>query len=135
MQTPRSQAKTVDDYIAAFPSAVRTILEKVRRTIRKAAPDAEEAMKYAIPTFVLNGNLVHFAAFERHIGFYPAPSGIAAFGKELSGYKSAKGSVQFPLDEPIPYDLIARIVQFRVEEQQQAKKKVTSRRAPARRPR
>ena len=135
MQPARSQAQTIDEYIAAFPADVQAILEKVRKTIRKAAPDAEEAMKYAIPTFVLNGNLVHFAAFERHIGLYPGPSGIAAFAKELAGYKSAKGSVQFPLDQPIPYDLIARIVKFRVEEQQQTKKKTTSRRAPARPPR
>jgi uncharacterized protein YdhG (YjbR/CyaY superfamily) len=128
----RSTAKTMDEYIAAFPKDVQALLQKIRKTIQKAAPGAEEAMKYAIPTFVLNGNLVHFAAFEKHIGFYPGPSGIAAFAKELAGYKSAKGSVQFPLDQPIPYDLITRIVKFRVEEQGTA---VTSRRGPARRPR
>lgn len=117
MQRPRSAAKTIDEYIAEFPKSVQAILRKVRLTIRKAAPDAEETMKYAIPTFVLNGNLVHFAGYEHHIGFYPGASGIAAFAGELAGYKSAKGSVQFPLDQPIPYDLITRIVKFRVEEQ------------------
>jgi uncharacterized protein YdhG (YjbR/CyaY superfamily) len=109
---------TIDEYIEGFPKNVQTILEKIRATIRKAAPKAIEAMKYAIPTFVLNGrNLVHFAAFEKHIGFYPAPSGIAHFRKELAAYKSAKGSVQFPLEEPMPYELIAKIVKFRVKEE------------------
>ena len=86
-------------------------------TIRKAAPEAEEAIKYRMPTFVLHGgNLVHFAAFDRHVGFYPAPSGISAFAKELAGYQSAKGSVRFPLDRPVPYPLVARITRFRVAE-------------------
>jgi len=87
-----------------------------RSTIREAAPDAEETIKYRMPTFTLNGNLVHFAAFKRHIGFYPVPTGIEKFKKELSVYEMGKGSVQFPLDEPIPFDLISRIVRFRVEE-------------------
>jgi uncharacterized protein YdhG (YjbR/CyaY superfamily) len=95
---------------------VQTILEKIRKTIRDAAPEAQETINYQIPTFTLYGNLVHFAAFKKHIGFYPTPSGIAQFEAELSVYEKAKGSVQFPLDQPIPYDLIRRIVEFRVEE-------------------
>jgi uncharacterized protein YdhG (YjbR/CyaY superfamily) len=107
---------TIDDYISGFPESVQAILQEIRRVIREAAPQATEAIKYRIPTFVLGGNLVHFAAFERHIGFYPTPSGIERFKEELAGYKSAKGSVQFPLHEPIPYDLICRVVEFRVKE-------------------
>jgi uncharacterized protein YdhG (YjbR/CyaY superfamily) len=112
----RTAPKNIDDYIADFPPEVQALLEKVRATIRKAAPDAEEAIKYQMPTFVLNGNLVHFAAFKKHIGFYPVPSGIEKFKKELSVYEQGKGSVQFPLDQPIPYGLISKIVKFRVEE-------------------
>jgi uncharacterized protein YdhG (YjbR/CyaY superfamily) len=108
--------KTIDEYIAAFPKDVQEILEKIRATIRKAAPDAQETINYGIPTFTLKGNLVHFAAFKKHIGFYPTPSGIEKFKAELSGYEGAKGSVQFPLDKPIPYDLISRIVTFRVKD-------------------
>jgi len=107
---------SIDDYIATFPRDVQASLKQVRTTIRKAAPDAEETIKYGIPTFVLNGNLVHFAAFKNHIGFYPTPSGIDAFKRELSRYKGAKGSVQFPVDEPMPLSLIAKIVKFRVGE-------------------
>ena len=107
---------TIDEYISSFPKEIQTLLEQVRETIHKAAPEAEEAIKYAMPTFILNGNLVHFAAFKHHIGFYPVPSGIEAFKKELSSYKGAKGSVQFPLDKPMPLDLISRIVEFRVNE-------------------
>jgi len=106
----------IDSYIAAYPERVQGLLEEVRETIRRAAPDAVEAIKYGIPTFVQCENLVHFAAFKKHIGFYPAASGIAAFKDELSGYKSAKGSVQFPLDRPMPLQLIERIVKFRVRE-------------------
>ena len=108
--------KDVDEYIANFPPDVQEILQKVRTTIREAAPDAEETISYQIPTFTLNGNLVHFAAYKGHIGFYPTPSGIEQFKRELSAYKGAKGSVQFPLSQPIPYDLISEIVKFRVEE-------------------
>lgn len=111
-----AQPRDIDEYIAGFPEDVQEILEKVRRTIREAAPDAEEAIKYQIPTFTLKGNLVHFAAFKKHIGFYPAPSGIERFKDELSAYEGAKGSVRFPLDQPIPFDLIGRIVRFRVRE-------------------
>ncbi len=107
---------TIDEYIGGFPAEVREILKKIRLTIRKAAPDAEETIKYRMPTFTLNGNLVHFAAFKKHIGFYPIPTGIEKFEKELSHYKQGRGSVQFPLDQPIPYNLISKIVKFRVKE-------------------
>jgi uncharacterized protein YdhG (YjbR/CyaY superfamily) len=108
--------KTIDEYIAGFPPDVQEILEKVRMTIRKAAPEAEETINYQMPTFTFYGNLVHFAAYQHHIGFYPTPTGIEEFKNELSSYKGAKGSVQFPFDRPIPYDLIGRIVEFRVKE-------------------
>jgi len=111
-----SHASDIDTYINSFPSEVRSILEQVRQTIKLAAPDAEETINYAMPTFVLHGNLVHFAGYKHHIGFYPAPSGISAFQNEISAYKWAKGSVQFPLNQPIPLDLIERIVKFRVKE-------------------
>jgi uncharacterized protein YdhG (YjbR/CyaY superfamily) len=120
-----SKAKftTIDDYIASFPKNVQTILEKIRQTIRKAAPGATEAISYQIPTFKLNGsNLVHFAAWQDHIGFYATPSGNVAFTKDLARYKVAKGSIQFPLDEPIPYDLVTKIAKFRVKETQVKKK-------------
>jgi uncharacterized protein YdhG (YjbR/CyaY superfamily) len=116
MKPERTTPTTIDEYISGFPEEVQQILEKVRATIRKEAPEAEEAIRYQIPTFRLNGNLVHFAAFKNHIGFYPAPSGIEAFKDALSVYEGAKGSVKFPLGEPIPYDLIAEIVRFRVKE-------------------
>ena len=115
-------AADIDEYIAHFPKDIQQMLEDIRAAIRKAAPEAEEAIKYAIPTFTLNGNLVHFAAFKNHIGFYPAPTGIAAFAKELSAYKGAKGSVQFPLDKPMPLTLISRIVKFRVKKNQERAK-------------
>lgn len=108
---------TIDEYVKTFPEDVQGILEKMRQTIRKAAPDAVEAISYPMPTFKLNGkNLVHFAAFKNHVGFYPIPSGIEAFKKELSPYKQGKGSVQFPIDKPIPYDLVKKIVIFRAKE-------------------
>ena len=114
---------TIDSYIAGFPKEVQSILENIRQTIGKAAPDAVEAISYQIPTFKLNGkNLVHFAAWKDHVGFYATPSGNAAFRKELSKYKVAKGSIQFPLEEPIPYDLVTRMVLFRVKETQARKK-------------
>jgi len=112
-------AKDIDEFIAGFPADVQKVLKKVRATIKKAAPKAEETINYGIPTFKLNGNLVHFSAFKNHIGFYPTPSGIEKFKKELSVYEGAKGSVKFPLDQPIPYDLITKIVMFRVEENSQ----------------
>lgn len=116
MKSKRSPAKTIDAYIAGFPEDVQEILQKLRETIGKAAPQAEETINYGIPTFKLNGNLVHFAAYKNHIGFYPAPSGITKFKAELVPYVQAKGSVQFPLDGKIPYALIARIVKFRAKE-------------------
>ena len=120
-----SKAKftTIDAYIASFPKEVQGVLEKIRQTIRKAAPGATEAISYQIPTFKLNGsNLVHFAAWKEHIGFYATPSGNVAFKKELARYKVAKGSIQFPLDEPIPYDLVMKITRFRMTETQVKKK-------------
>ena len=115
MKTDRTAPKDIDDYIAGFPSDVQEILEDIRMTIRKAAPNAEETIKYQMPTFTLKGNLVHFAAYKKHIGFYPAPRGIEKFKDELSVYDGAKGSVRFPLDRPIPFDLISKIVKFRVK--------------------
>jgi uncharacterized protein YdhG (YjbR/CyaY superfamily) len=115
--TDRSKATSIDEYIAEFPNGTQAVLRRVRRVIRDAAPEATETISYAIPTFDLDGrHLVHFAGYERHLGFYPTASGIASFKEELGGYKNAKGSVQFPLDEPLPEDLIRRIVEFRVRE-------------------
>jgi uncharacterized protein YdhG (YjbR/CyaY superfamily) len=116
MKTDQTAPKTIDEYIAGFPPEVQAILQKIRLTIRKAAPDAKETISYQMPTFTLHGNLVHFAAFKTHIGFYPVPTGIEQFKAELTGYKQGKGSVQFPLDQPIPYGLISKIVKFRVKE-------------------
>ena len=113
----RSTARTIDEYIAEFPPETRSVLQQTRELIAAEAPDATETISYAIPTFDLNGtHLVHFAGFQRHLGFYPTGSGIAAFKDELTPYKSAKGSVQFPLGRPLPADLIRRMVAFRVEE-------------------
>lgn len=109
-------AATIDEYIAGFPKDIQAVLKKVRVTIRKAAPDAEEAIKYQIPTFVQNGNLVHFGAYKTHIGFYPTPKAITKFKKELSAYAGAKGTVTFPLDKPIPLGLISKIVKSRVQD-------------------
>jgi uncharacterized protein YdhG (YjbR/CyaY superfamily) len=116
MKTDQAPPKTIDDYIAGFPGDVQAILQQIRQTIRQAAPDAQEKISYQMPAFTLKGNLVYFGAFKNHIGFYPIPSGIEAFKEELSVYEQGKGSVQFPLDKPIPYDLISRIVEFRVKE-------------------
>jgi uncharacterized protein YdhG (YjbR/CyaY superfamily) len=116
MDSKKSGLNSIDDYIATFPQDIQKILKELRATIKAAAPDAEEKISYQMPTFFLNGNLVHFAAFKKHIGFYPTPSGIEAFQKELSVYDGAKGSVQFPIDEPMPLKLISRIVKFRAAE-------------------
>ncbi len=115
----------IDGYIAGFPDNVQKMLEQIRATIKEAAPDAEEVIKYAMPTFMLNGNLVHFAAFKNYIGFYPAPTGVEAFQAALSVYKQGKGSIQFPLDQPMPLSLITKIVKFRVKQlaEKTAKKK------------
>jgi uncharacterized protein YdhG (YjbR/CyaY superfamily) len=106
----------IDSYIAAFPPGTREKLQRIRETIKKAAPEAEEAISYGMPTFKLKGNLVHFAAFKNHIGFYPAPWGIEEFKEELSRWNGGKGSVQFPNDQPMPLNLISRIVRFRVKQ-------------------
>src|SRR2546423_10057900 len=111
-----SKPKDIDDYIAFFPKDIQTILEKVRSTIKKAAPEAEEVISYSIPAFKFHGVLVFFAGYKNHIGFYPTSSGIKAFKKELSDYIGGKGSVQFPIDRAIPYELITQIVKFRVNE-------------------
>lgn len=112
----RTAPKNIDVYIAGFPDDVQAILKKLRLTIRAAAPDAEEKISYQIPTFYLKGNLVHFAAFKNHISFFPTSSGIEKFQNELSAYEGAKGTVRFPLNKPIPFDLISEIVRFRVKE-------------------
>ena len=124
----KTSPNLIDKYIANSPKEIRAILEKVRTTIKKAAPKAEETINYGIPTFTLEGNLVHFAGFKNHVGFYPTPSGIEKFKNELSVYEGAKGSVKFPLNEPIPYALIGKIVKFRVKEnleRAKAKKKTS----------
>jgi uncharacterized protein YdhG (YjbR/CyaY superfamily) len=108
--------ETIDEYINAFEGEVKSILQKIRNTVREVAPEATEFINYGIPTFKQSGNLVHFAAYKNHIGFYPSPSGMEEFKKEVALYKTGKGTMQFPLDKPIPYDLISEIVRFRVEE-------------------
>lgn len=108
--------KSIDEYIAQFPDNIKEKLNMIRKTIRHAAPEAIEKISYQMPTFYLNGNLVHFAAFKNHIGFYPTPSGITSFDDELTPYKRSKGTIIFPLSEPVPYDLIEKIVKFRVKE-------------------
>lgn len=116
MEGKLEAAQSIDEYITRFPSEVQEKLQRIRAVIREHAPEAQEKISYQMPTFYLNGNLVHFAAFKNHIGFYPTPTGVAEFQNELARYKGAKGSVQFPLDQEPPYDLIARIVEFRVGE-------------------
>ena len=116
MATPRKKYETIDEYIAIFPKNVQDILEKIRQVIKTSAPEAKETINYGIPTFKLNGNLVHFAAYKTHIGFYPTPSAIEAFKAELAPYKHAKGSVQFPIDKPIPFEIVKKIVIYRVKE-------------------
>jgi uncharacterized protein YdhG (YjbR/CyaY superfamily) len=107
---------SIDEYIATFPEDIQKKLEEVRATIKSAAPEAKEKISYQMPTFFLFGNLVHFAAFKNHIGLYPAPSGIEAFKHELSQYEGSKGAVRFPLDRPLPLELISKIVKYRVAE-------------------
>lgn len=112
---PRSAANNIDEYIAEFPETTQAVLEQMRALIHEVAPDAVETISYAIPTFDLNGkHLVHFAGYEHHIGLYPTPTGSEAFAEEFSVYKTGKGSVQFPLDQPLPVDLIRRVVEFRL---------------------
>lgn len=114
METTSKKFKTVDEYLSAFPQNVKDILAELRKTIKQAAPHAEELISYNMPALKLNGILVYYAAYNKHIGFYPTASGIEVFKKELSGYKFAKGSIQFPLDKPLPLELIIKIVKFRV---------------------
>lgn len=113
---PKKEFKTVDEYIDAFPKNVQIVLQELRQVIREAAPEAKEAISYQMPAFKLNGILVWFAAFKNHIGFYPKMSAIEAFKKELAGYEVSKGTIRFPLDKPIPFDLVKRIVKYRVKE-------------------
>lgn len=123
MITSKKKFKTIDEYIATFPLNVQTILEELRQAIRDAAPQAEEVISYQMPAFKQNGILVYFAAFKSHIGFFPTSSGIAAFKEELSEYETSKGTVRFPLDKPIPLDLVKKIVRYRVKENLDKKKK------------
>jgi uncharacterized protein YdhG (YjbR/CyaY superfamily) len=121
-----NKAQDINAYIAGFPDEVQKALRKIRATVKKAAPRAEEAIKYDMPAFTYKGNLVYFAAFKKHIGFYSVPTGNKAFEKEFSGYKTGKGSIQFPLDKPMPLGLITRVVKFRIRqnlEKAAAKKK------------
>ena len=123
MEPKKSGFTSIDEYIAAFPEETQKILEELRAVIKAAVPEAKEKISYQMPTFDLNGNLVHFAAFKNHIGFYPTPSGIEAFKQELSGYAGAKGSVQFPINQPLPLGLIRRIVEYRVAENKAKRRK------------
>ena len=116
MKTSKKRFETIDEYVATFPRNVQDILEELRQTIQNSAPDAKEAISYQMPAFKLNGNLVYFAAFKNHIGFYPTSSAISEFKKELSHYEVAKGAVRFPINEPIPFDLIRKIVKYRAKE-------------------
>ncbi len=116
MDEQKPQYTTIDEYIALFPQDVQDRLQTLRRTIREAAPEATEKISWQMPTFYLFGNLVHFAMGKHHVGFYPGASGVEHFAEELTGYKTSKGAIQFPLSKPTPYDLVARIVRFRVEE-------------------
>jgi uncharacterized protein YdhG (YjbR/CyaY superfamily) len=116
MATPKKGFKTIDEYIATFPENVQSILEELRQAIRESAPEAEEAISYQMPAFKLNGILVWFAAFKNHVGFYPKTSAIEAFKEELSGYVVSKGTVRFPVNKPVPLDLVKKIVRYRVKE-------------------
>jgi len=107
---------TIDEYISLFPEHVQEMLTALRKVVREAVPEAQEKISYQMPTFALHGNLVHFAAFKKHIGFYPGASGISAFKEQLSPYKGAKGSVQFPIEQPLPFELITQITKFRAAE-------------------
>jgi uncharacterized protein YdhG (YjbR/CyaY superfamily) len=121
-ESARKPPASVDEYIAGFPADQQERLQSLRRAIQAAAPEATEVMNYGVPTFKLNGNLVHFGAFKHHIGFYPTPAAITAFRDRLTAYKVAQGSIQFPNGQPLPLDLVAEIVRFRVEAQQKPKR-------------
>jgi len=116
MDNSKPAPTTIDEYIAGFPAEIQEKLRAMRATIHAAAPDATEKISYAMPTFYLQGNLVHFAAFKNHIGFFPAPSGIERFAQEIGPYQTSKGTIQFPLTEPLPLDLVTKITQYRVQE-------------------
>jgi uncharacterized protein YdhG (YjbR/CyaY superfamily) len=120
MLLPSQKFSSVDEYIAVFPPATQSILQELRQTIKKAAPQAEEVISYNMPGYKLNGMLVWYAGYKNHIGFYPKPSGLKAFEKELSGYKSSKGAVQFPIDKPMPLSLVTKIVKMRIKENAEA---------------
>ncbi len=123
MPTPKRKLTTIDQYVKTFPADVQTILERIRQTIRKAAPEAVEAISYDMPTFKLNGKfLVSFAVWKNHIGLYPIPSGTEAFQKEVALYRRAKSTVRFPIERPIPYDLVKKIVLFRMKQNQENEK-------------
>jgi len=115
MKTAKQIYTNIDEYIATFPDDVQKVLQKIRSTIRKAAPKAEETISYQIPTFKLNGYLIYFAGYQKHVSVYPAPRGEKEFKKELAAYKGGKGTVQFPLDKPVPYELISRLVKYRAK--------------------
>lgn len=127
MESTKKVLNDIDEYIKMFPPAIQTILEKFRQTIRNAAPQAGETISYQMPTFRLNGNLVHFAAYKNHIGFYPTPSGIDAFKDELSPYETSKGAIKFPIHEELPWDLIFKIVKYRVGQNLEKKKNKNNR--------
>jgi uncharacterized protein YdhG (YjbR/CyaY superfamily) len=123
MDEKKNEFKSIDEYIATFPREIQEKLQELRAVIKSSAPDAVEKISYQMPTFYQNGNLIHFAAFKNHIGLYPTPNGIEAFADELSKYEGGKGSKKFPINEPLPLDLISRIVKFRVGENQKKTKK------------
>ena len=116
MEENKITYKTIDEYILQFPPEVKEILNRLKTVIKESAPNATEKISYQMPTYAFHGNLVHFAAYKNHIGFYPAASGVAAFTDKLVEYKTSKGAIQFPIDKPLPYELIREIVQFRVDE-------------------
>jgi uncharacterized protein YdhG (YjbR/CyaY superfamily) len=117
MKLTKRKINNIDDYISAFPPETQKILEQIRATIKKAAPGSVETIKYSMPTFTLKGNLIHFAAYKNHIGLYPAPTGDESLTKELSVFKAEKSTLRFPIDKPVPYELISRIVKLRVRQQ------------------
>lgn len=120
MKSGMATAQNIDSYIAEYPAKVQASLKKLRKLIKQMVPDASEAIKYGMPTFVLQGNLVHFAAYQHHIGFYPTPGVIVHFEKELKDYKTSKGAIQFPIDEPLPFELISSMVQYRLKLHQES---------------
>lgn len=131
MKSSSTSFHNIDEYIALFPEGVQKKLEEIRSAIKAAAPDATEKISYQVPTFFLRGNLVHFAAFTHHISFFPSSSGIQAFAQELASYETSKGTIKFPIDAPIPLDLIRRITEYRVAENLAKTKSKTTRKQKA----